>query len=71
MDHNSRKRLSLIILLLGLPGYIVIAWMVLAWLSDRFARLSWWAELLVIVVLGIVWILPFKRVFTGVGKDEG
>ncbi|MCQ0969868.1 DUF2842 domain-containing protein [Paracoccus sp. TK19116] len=71
MDLKTRKRLSLIILVLGLPGYVVIAWMLLAWLGDRFGRLSWWAELLVIVVLGVIWILPFKRVFTGVGKDEG
>ena len=71
MDLKTRKRLSLIILLLGLPGYIVIAWMVLAWLDGRFGRLPWWAELLVIVVLGVVWVLPFRRVFSGVGKDEG
>ena len=34
MDLKSRKRLSLLILLLGLPGYIVIAWMLMAWIDD-------------------------------------
>jgi len=29
-----------------------------------------WAEFLVIVGLGILWILPFKRVFSGIGKGE-
>ena len=70
MDLKTRKRLALLILVLGLPGYIIIAWMILGWLSDTYGRLPFWAELLVIVALGIVWILPFKRVFSGVGKDE-
>lgn len=70
MDLKTRKRLSILILVLGLPGYLIIAWMILGWLSDTYGRLSWWAELLVVVVLGIIWILPFKRIFTGIGKDE-
>lgn len=70
MDLKTRKRLSILILVLGLPGYLIIAWMILGWLSDNYGRLSWWAELLVVVVLGIIWILPFKRIFTGIGKDE-
>jgi hypothetical protein len=70
MDLKTRKRMSLLILLLGLPGYIVVAWMFLAWINDKWGRLPIWAECLVVVVLGIVWILPFRRVFSGVGKDE-
>lgn len=70
MDLKTRKRLSILILVLGLPGYIIIAWMILGWLGDRFGRLPFLAELGVIVVLGIIWILPFKRVFSGIGKDE-
>ncbi|SDD62424.1 Protein of unknown function [Paracoccus isoporae] len=70
MDLKTRKRLSLLILLLGLPGYIVVAWVALAWVNDRFGRLPIWAEFLLIVVLGIIWILPFRRVFTGIGKGE-
>lgn len=70
MDLKTRKRLSLLILVLGLPGYIIIAWMILGWLSDRYGRLPMLAELAVVVVLGIIWILPFKRIFTGIGKDE-
>lgn len=71
MDLKTRKRLSLLVLLLGLPGYIVAAWMLLAWIDDRWGRLPIWAECLVVLTLGIVWILPFKRLFTGIGKDEG
>lgn len=70
MDLGTRKRLSILILVLGLPGYVAIAWMILGWLGDRYGRLPVLAELAVIVVLGIVWILPFRRIFTGIGKDE-
>ncbi|WBU57655.1 DUF2842 domain-containing protein [Paracoccus sediminicola] len=71
MNLKTRKRLSLLLLVLGLPGYIVVAWMLSAWVNDSFGRLPIWAELLLFVALGIVWALPFKRVFTGIGKDEG
>lgn len=70
MDLKTRKRLSLILLLVGLPGYIAIAWMILGWLGDRYGRLPMLVELLVVIVLGIIWILPFKRIFTGIGKDQ-
>ena len=29
-----------------------------------------WVELLVYVVLGILWALPFKFIFRGVGKED-
>ncbi|WBU61492.1 DUF2842 domain-containing protein [Paracoccus albus] len=70
MDLKTRKRLSLLILLLGLPGYIVVAWVLLAWIDDTWGRLPIWGEFILIVVLGIVWILPFKRIFTGIGKGD-
>lgn len=70
MDLKTRKRLSILILLLGLPGYIIIAWMILGWISDTYGRPSWWVELLVVVGLGIVWILPFRNIFRGIGKGE-
>ncbi|WBU65400.1 DUF2842 domain-containing protein [Paracoccus aerodenitrificans] len=70
MELKTRKRLALLILLLGLPGYIIVAWVLLAWLNDSFGRMPVWAELLVFVALGVVWILPFKRVFTGIGRGE-
>lgn len=70
MDLKTRKRLSLLILLLGLPGYIVIAWIFLAWLNDSFGRLPVWAEFLIITILGVIWILPLKRIFTGIGRSD-
>ena len=54
------------ILLIGLPLYIVLAVSVVSWLD----RPPIWVELLAYVVLGIVWALPFKAVFKGVGKAD-
>ena len=63
----------MIILLIGLPLYIIAAVSIVA----LFERPPIWVELLVYIGLGIVWILPFKFVFLGIGqadpdaKDEG
>ena len=51
MNLKTRKRLSLLLLVLGLPGYIVVAWMLSAWVNDSFGRLPIWAELLLFVAL--------------------
>ena len=66
LSHKSRRRLSLLILLVGLPLYIVLAISVLNWLG----RPPFLVELLVYVVLGVLWALPFKAVFKGVGKAD-
>lgn len=70
MDLKTRKRWSLVILLIGLPLYIVVAVTLMNWLDTRFGRLPILIEIFVYVVLGILWALPFKRVFTGIGKEE-
>jgi len=70
MDLKARKRWSLVILLVGLPVYIVVA-VTLVNLMDRLlGRQPILLELAVYVALGILWILPFRRVFSGIGKGE-
>jgi len=70
MDLKARKRWSLVILLVGLPIYIVVA-VTLVNLMDRLlGRQPILLELAVYVGLGILWILPFRRVFSGIGKGE-
>ena len=64
LSWKARRRWSLVILLIGLPLYIVVAVSVVNWLG----RPPFWLELVVYVVLGFLWILPFKAVFRGVGK---
>jgi len=66
LSYKARRRWSLVILLIGLPLYIVAA----VNLVDLFERPSIWVELLVYVGLGVVWILPFKFVFLGVGQAD-
>ena len=70
MDLRTRKRLSLLVLCLGLPAWIILSLILTAWLDDRFGRLPVLVELAVFVGLGIVWILPFRRLFRGIGKAE-
>ncbi|MGZ2256988.1 DUF2842 domain-containing protein [Roseobacter sp. A03A-229] len=66
VSYKNRRRLSLLILLVGLPAYIISAVTLVTWLE----RPSLLVELLVYVVLGIVWALPFKFVFKGVGQAD-
>lgn len=66
LSYKARRRWSLVVLLVALPLYIVVALNVVA----LFDRPSFLVELLVYVGLGIVWILPFKAVFKGVGQAD-
>jgi hypothetical protein len=66
MTYRTRKRLAILILLVGLPLYIVVA----VNLVELFGRPGFLVELLVWVGLGIVWALPLKSVFRGVGQAD-
>lgn len=70
MDLKTRKRLSLLILVLGLPAYVVVAVTLVNWMDARWGRQPIWIELMVYVGLGLVWILPLRRIFTGIGRAE-
>ena len=70
MRLATRKRLAIAILLIGLPLYIVVAVTAVNWMDARWGRQPVWIELIVYVVLGLAWTLPFKRVFSGVGRGE-
>jgi membrane protein implicated in regulation of membrane protease activity len=66
MTYTARRRLSLVLLLVWLPLYIVAA----VWLVDQFPRLPIVAEFVLYVALGVLWALPFRSVFRGVGKPD-
>lgn len=66
LSYRTRRRLSLLILLVGLPLYIVVAVTVV----NMLARPPFWLELVVYVGLGIAWALPFRFVFRGVGQTD-
>jgi membrane protein implicated in regulation of membrane protease activity len=66
LRYRTRRRLSLLILVVGLPLYIAAA----VWLVSLFERPPVWLEFLVYVVLGVAWALPFRAVFRGVGQPD-
>ena len=66
LSYKTRRRLSLVLLLVWLPLFIVLAVTIMTALP----RQPIWLELLIYVVLGIGWALPFKFVFKGVGKAD-
>lgn len=66
LSYKARRRLSLVILLIGLPAYVVVAVSVVNMLD----RPPFWLELLVYVGLGFVWILPFRSIFRGIGQHD-
>ena len=66
LNYRARRRWSLIILLVGLPMYVVGSISLLS----LFERPSFLLELFIYVALGILWALPFKYVFRGVGQKD-
>lgn len=66
LSYKARRRWSLVILLVGLPVYIIVAIKAVS-LLDRPSIL---VELLVYVGLGVLWAIPFKMVFRGIGQAD-
>lgn len=66
LSYKAKKRWSLVILLVGMPAYVVLCVTVLNWLD----RPPFVVELLVYILLGILWAIPFKFVFKGVGQAD-
>ena len=66
LSYKARRRLSLLILLMGLPLYIIVAVNVVA----LFERPSILIEVIIYVSLGMLWAFPFKYVFRGVGQAD-
>ena len=66
LNYKARRRWSLVILLIGLPLYVVVAVGVIG----LFNRPPIWLELFIYVSLGVLWALPFKFIFRGVGQAD-
>ena len=66
LSWKARRRLSLLVLVVGLPIYIIAA----VALVGLFDRPPLWLEFVIYVVLGIAWALPLKSLFRGVGKPD-
>lgn len=66
LSHKAKKRWALVVLIIGLPVYIVVALNVVA----LFDRPPLWLEFMIYVALGIVWAIPLRSLFLGVGQAD-
>ena len=66
MSYKLKRRLSLFILIVGLPLYVIL----IVNLISSFDRPNFLVELLIYLFSGIVWALPLRSVFRGVGQEE-
>jgi predicted membrane channel-forming protein YqfA (hemolysin III family) len=66
LSYKARKRWSLAVLLIAMPLYVVVAVNVV----EMFERPSILLELLIYVGLGVLWVLPFKSIFKGIGQAD-
>ena len=66
INYKNRRRISLFLLLVGLPVYVIVAINILAF----FERPSILLEVIIYLSLGIIWALPFKFIFKGIGQAD-
>ena len=66
LSYKARRRWSLVILLLGLPFYVVAA----VTISNLLGRPPMLVELGIYIGLGVIWALPFKYIFKGIGQAD-
>ncbi len=66
LSYKARKRWALLLLVIGLPLYIIGA----VTLVGLLPRPSFLLELLIYLGLGVVWALPFKFLFKGIGQAD-
>ncbi len=70
LTHKTRKRLSLLILLVGLPLYIGGVIGVLGLVYDRWGQPPLLLELAIYIVLGVVAFFPLKPIFLGTSRED-
>ena len=66
MSYKLKRILSLFILIVGLPLYVIL----IVNLISSFDRPNFLVELLIYLLSGIVWALPLRSIFRGVGQAE-
>lgn len=66
LSYTARRRWALVILLVGLPVYVVAA----VTLVGLLQRPSFLVELAIYVGLGFAWAMPFRFIFKGIGQPD-
>lgn len=66
LSYKARRRWSLIVLVFGLPLYVIMA----VGIIGLFDRPPIWLELIIYVALGVAWAFPLKAIFKGIGQAD-
>ena len=66
MSFKLRKLLCLVVLIVWLPVYIFLAAMAVS----QFDRPHILIEAAIYMILGILWALPFRPLFRGIGRPD-
>ncbi|MEY1556123.1 DUF2842 domain-containing protein [Yoonia sp. R2331] len=71
LSYKSRKRWALVVLVVGMPTYVVAVVTAINWLyPDPAQKVSLWVELAIYIGLGLLWTLPFRGLFKGIGQPD-
>ena len=70
MRYKTRKRLALLVLVVGLPIYTIVAVTLMSGLMNSDIRLPIGLELLAYVALGVGWAIPLRWIFKGIGQPD-
>lgn len=70
LSYKARKRWSFVILLVGLPLYIVLVVGAMGLFYDHFGQPPVAVEFVLYIVLGIAWVFPFRALFRGTAKPD-
>ncbi len=66
LSHKNRRRLSIFLVLVWLPVYIYVVSILLA----AMPRMHILVELVIYIFVAFAWALPFRFVFSGVGRAD-
>jgi branched-subunit amino acid transport protein len=66
LSYKARRRVALLVLVVGLPVYIAVCLK----LVSLFERPSLVVELAIYIGMGILWAIPLKSVFMGIGQSD-
>ena len=66
MSYRTRRRWALALLVIGLPLYLVVC----VTLVNLLQRPAFWLELVIYVAMGVLWVLPFRGLFRGIGQPN-
>ena len=71
LSLKARKRWSLLILLVGVPIYVVVAVSIINWLyPDPLMLPPPLVQIGIFLGIGLLWAFPLKFIFMGVGQAD-